>query len=82
MRRDPDAEDGNVDHRDDSSGTPFQPAHKYLVIRDNSDSVDDNLHQQLNFKHPEEQAEKEGYNTGVNASAQHRFSAGDMVDPT
>jgi len=34
-----------------------------MIIHHNSDSIDDNLHQQLNFKHPEEENAEEKWNT-------------------
>lgn len=51
MSRNPDTEDCNIDHRDDNCRTPFQSPGKFLVLCNNRDSVDDNLHQQLYLKY-------------------------------
>lgn len=50
----PDAEDSDVDCSDENDGAPFDVAYSVSVLRDKGNSVDDNLHKQLNLEHPEE----------------------------
>jgi hypothetical protein len=59
MGRDPDAEHHNIDDCDNAGRYPFDPNHQISVFGDNIDSVDDDLHQQLNFEYPAEQQSKE-----------------------
>ena len=60
----PDTKDGNVDHGDEHSGTPFHPPDCLWTLCDDSNSVDDDLHQELDLKDPEEENEEEHWNTG------------------
>ena len=55
MSWDPDAEHGDIDHRDDHGSAPFDSYHQLSIISDNIDPVDNDLHQQLDFKDPKEQ---------------------------
>lgn len=63
MSRDPDAEHHNIDHGDDRSGYPFDLYDQPSIFRNDINSVDDNLHEQLDFEYPEEQQPKEYWNT-------------------
>jgi hypothetical protein len=63
MRRDEDAKDGNVDARHDGGSSPFDLGDCASVFGDDGDSVDDDLHQELDFKDPEEKNEEEDRNT-------------------
>ena len=63
MGGNPDAEDGNVDEGDEYSSADLQPVNKSLVVVDDCDSVDDDLHEQLDFKRPEEEAEEQHRNS-------------------
>lgn len=56
--RDPDAENSNVDGSDDNDGTPFDVADSVSMLGNKGDTVDDNLHEQLNFEDPEEKDEE------------------------
>jgi hypothetical protein len=49
---DPDDEDGNVDAGDESNSAPLQSCNSTTVLGDQGNSVDDNLHQELDFEHP------------------------------
>lgn len=49
---DPDAEDCNVDQGDNHSRSPFQHANGLLTLRNNRNTVNDDLHQQLDLPHP------------------------------
>lgn len=62
MRRDPDAEDGDINGSDDYNGTPLDVADSISMFGDECDSVDDDLHEQLNLKDPEEEDEKQHWN--------------------
>ena len=69
MRRDPDAEDGNVDGSDEDEGTPFEFLNRTAVLGDECNSIDDDLHEQLNLKHPEEQdGEQDWYTVKLRVS--------------
>lgn len=61
MRWDPDAKDGNVDHRNRNCGPPFDTAYRLFMLGNDGDSIYDDLEQKLNFKHPEEQDEEKGW---------------------
>jgi hypothetical protein len=65
VRRDEDAKDSNVNARYGKCGAPFQLLDCPLGLSDNADSVDDDLHQQLDLKYPKEQNEKENGDTVV-----------------
>lgn len=58
MRWNPDAEDGDVDRRDDDDGSPFDVPDSFAMFSDERDTVDDDLHEQLNLEHPEEEDEE------------------------
>ena len=51
----PNVEHGDVDASDDNSGGPFDLHDPLSVFGYHVDSVDDNLHQQLDLKHPKEE---------------------------
>lgn len=53
MGRDPDAKDCNIDAGDNERCPPFQFPHCALVFCDDCNTIDNDLHQQLDFKHPE-----------------------------
>jgi hypothetical protein len=63
VRRDPDAEDGNVDGGDEDEGAPFDVADGTPVFGDESNPVDDDLHEQLDLEDPEGQDEEEDWDT-------------------
>lgn len=46
----PDAEDRNVDCSDDNNGSPLDVADSLAVLGDEGNSIDDNLHEQLNLE--------------------------------
>lgn len=52
MCGDPDAEDGNIDACNDEGSAPFELSDGAFMFGDNCDSVDDDLHEQLNLKDP------------------------------
>lgn len=58
MCRNPYAEDRDINERDDPRCGPFDPHHGLACLRDNGDSVDNNLHEQLNLKDVEDQKGK------------------------
>lgn len=53
MCRDPDTKDGYVDAGNNACCAPFQLHYRAIVLCDNCNSIDNDLHQQLDFKHPE-----------------------------
>lgn len=59
MCRNEDAKNGNIDESDDDSGAPFELLNGRSVFGNDGDSVDDDLHKQLNLEYPEEQDEEE-----------------------
>lgn len=61
VRRDPDAEDGDIDDGDKDEGAPFDVADGTPVFGDESNSVDDDLHEQLDLEDPEGQDEEEDW---------------------
>lgn len=68
MCGDPDAEDGNVDACNDESSAPFELSDGAFMFGDYCDSVDNDLHEQLNLEDPKEKDEEKhrngrGYNT-------------------
>ena len=58
MCRCPDAKDGNIDCRHDSSSSPLKFLQFPSVLGNEQDSINDDLHQQLDLKGPEEGGEK------------------------
>ena len=58
MSRDPDAKHGDINHCDDLSCDPFYSYHQLSILGDNENPVDNDLHQQLDFKNPTEQERK------------------------
>jgi hypothetical protein len=54
VRWDEDAEHSNVDTRYGESGTPFYSLDCLSRLGNDTDSVDDDLHQKLDLKYPEE----------------------------
>ena len=65
MGRNPDTEDGDVDGSDDYNGTPLDVADCVSMLSDKSNTVDDDLHEQLDLENPEEQDEEQYWNTVV-----------------
>jgi hypothetical protein len=63
VRRNPDTEDGDVDGGDDDECAPFDVADGTPVFGDESDPVDDDLHEQLDLEDPEGQDEEEDRDT-------------------
>jgi hypothetical protein len=61
MSGDPDAEYGNVDGGDQDDSAPFEPLDRTAMLSDERDSVDDDLHQQLDLEDPEEQNEEQDW---------------------
>jgi len=63
VRRDPDAENGDVDGSDENDGTPLDVTDCVSMFGDKCNSVDDDLHEQLDFEDPEEKDEKQDRDT-------------------
>lgn len=63
MSRNPYAKHRDVDCSDGRSGHPFDFHDEVPVFGNNVDSIDDNLHEQLDFEYPEEQQEEKHRNT-------------------
>lgn len=59
MSGDEDAKDGNVDGRDKQGCSPLQAVDGLVGFADDRYSVDDDLHQQLDLKDPEEEDEEQ-----------------------
>lgn len=49
---DPNTENSDVYRCDDSHGPPFQRLHRTSMLSDERNSVDNNLHQQLDLEYP------------------------------
>jgi len=49
MSRDPDAKDGDVDASDQDSDAPFDSNGCLLLLHNNGDSIDDDLHKKLDL---------------------------------
>lgn len=64
MCGDPDAEDGNIDACNDESSAPFELSDGAFMLGDDCDSVDDDLHEQLNLEDPKEEDEEKHRNAG------------------
>jgi len=58
MCRDPDAEYSNVDSGDDDDSSPFNVSNSATMLSDQSNPVDDNLHEQLDLEDPEKENEE------------------------
>lgn len=58
MRRNPYTEDGDVYGSDDNNSAPFQRPDCTAVFCDERNTVDDDLHEQLDLEDPEEQDEE------------------------
>jgi hypothetical protein len=58
MGRDPDAKDCDVDQSDENGGAPLQSPNSGPLLRDDRDSVDDDLHEQLDLENPEKEDEE------------------------
>jgi hypothetical protein len=56
---DPDDENGDVNAGDENDGAPFEISDGFAMFGNESDTVDDNLHEQLNLKHPKEENEEQ-----------------------
>jgi hypothetical protein len=54
----PDGEDGDVDGSDDDDGAPLDVADGISVLSNECDSIDNNLHEQLDLKDPEKENEE------------------------
>jgi hypothetical protein len=52
MCRNPNAEDSDIDRCDDDRSPNLQLFRKLPIVRDDCYSVDDDLHQKLNFEDP------------------------------
>lgn len=59
MRGNPDTEDGDVDGGDENNGAPFDVPHRAAMFGNERNSIDDDLHEQLDLENPEEQDEKQ-----------------------
>ncbi len=59
MRWNPNAEDGDVDCRDDDECTPFDVADGISMFGNECNTIDDDLHEQLDLEHPEEEDEEQ-----------------------
>jgi hypothetical protein len=69
MRRNPDTEDSDVDGRDENDSSPLDSLDSLAVFSDECDSVDDDLHKQLNFENPEgKNEEQDGHTSLMSAS--------------
>lgn len=58
MSRNEDTEDGYVNERNNQSRSPFKIPNRLSVLRNDRDSVDDDLHQKLDFKNPTKKDEE------------------------
>jgi hypothetical protein len=58
----PDGKDGDVDGSDDNDCAPLDVADSISVLSNECDSIDNNLHEQLDLKDPEEENEEEHRN--------------------
>lgn len=58
MSRNEDTEDSNVNERNDQSRSPFKIPNRLSTLCNDRDSVDDNLHQKLDFKNPTKKDEE------------------------
>lgn len=58
VRRNPDAEDSDVDGRDEDYCSPLDIPDSVAMFSDERNTVDDDLHQQLDLEHPEEENEE------------------------
>ena len=56
--RDPDTEDSDVDSGDDDYGAPFDIADCAAVFSNKGDTIDDDLHKELDLEDPEEEDEE------------------------
>jgi hypothetical protein len=59
MWRDKDAENSNIDNRNDYSSTDLQLACRGLALGDDRNTIDDDLHQELNLKDIEKEDKEE-----------------------
>lgn len=59
MRWDPDAHDHYINGSDDDYSAPFDPPHRATTLRNERNPIDDNLHKQLNLKHPTQHQEEQ-----------------------
>lgn len=63
VRGDEDDKDCNIDACHDGCGSPFQLLNRLSRLGNDSDSIDDDLHEKLCLKDPEEENEKEESDT-------------------
>ena len=63
MRRDEDTKDEHVDGRDDGNGAPPDLLYRVPRLADDGNPVYNDLHQQLDLKHPRNKNEKKGRHT-------------------
>lgn len=65
MRWYPDAENGDVDSGNEDDSAPFDITDCRAVFGDESNPIDDNLHQQLDLEDPEEEDKEENLNANL-----------------
>lgn len=68
MGWDPDTKDRYVDDGDNKSSAPLHPSDCLLILSDNRNPINDDLHQKLDLEDPEEEDEEE-HRDPVNMSA-------------
>lgn len=68
MGRNPNSENGDVDKSDSNSSAPFYPEDSRSMFGDDRDSVDDDLHKQLDFQDPEEENKEKNRYTRIRHS--------------
>lgn len=59
MCRNPDAKDSDVGCCDDDYSAPFDAPYVFAVLSDEGNTIDNDLHKQLDFKDPAEEDEEE-----------------------
>lgn len=63
VRWNPDTEDGDVDGRDDDDSSPLDVTDCLSVFSDERDTVDDDLHEQLDLEDPKEENKEQDRHT-------------------
>lgn len=63
MGGDPDNEDSNIDSGDNSHSAPFDVANCFVMLGDKCDTVDDDLHKQLDLEDPEEKGKEQDFDS-------------------
>ena len=71
MSWNPDTHNHDVHRSNENDSSPLQSPHGSTMFRNEGDSVDDDLHQELDLKDPAEHEEKQRRNSAVSCQCEY-----------